>query len=269
MSNVPIIKLPSSGKAVKFREATVEDCIAYCDLNEAFDEAMATEYLNSVQVGELSDSSLWTAQDRRLALWWIFITTSTDTTIAYEYPCGHCGEHHTQLVDLVDLDEEATSLRVKPYIDDEIQFNDVTRRIRLHPYNGLAMMHMEQHSIDHSDLEPDTTEYRKAAARLKLLEVAHAFTFTDEKEKDFDKALAKKLEAISLMSRTKEFPLLAAAVISALEKLEHGLNCRFVDGRISIVSPAMPCETVKDDKGEAMYSRLLIPFQCSAFIPTI
>jgi hypothetical protein len=266
---IPTIKLPSSGKAVTFREATIEDCLNYCDVNDALDELITTEYLNSVQVGEKSDSALWTAEDRRLALWWIFVTTSKDTTIAYEYPCGHCGETHLQAVDLVDLDDEATSLKIKPYLDDRILFDDKIRLVRFHPYNGLAMMNMEQAANELDELEDGTNEHKRAAARLKVLEVAHAFDFTDTEPSDFDAELAIKLEAISSMKRTTEFPDLVAAAIAAREKLRHGLNCTHENGRVSLVSPELQCENKTGEKGEALHSRLLIPFRGAVFIPTV
>lgn len=269
MSHIPVLKLPSSGRPIKFREATVDDCLRYCDLNEDFDELMTTEYLNSVQVGEVDDSANWTADDRMVALWWIFITTSKDTTLAYQFHCAHCGDEHLQLVDFVDLDDEATSLRVKPYIDDQIAFNGEVKAVRLHPYTGMAMMDMEQAKIDIQSLTPDTSEHKRALAHLKILEVAHGFDFKDSPTQSFESALNEKLDAISKMSRVNEFPELAAAVKAALGKLEHGLHTQVVDGKIAIVSPPMLCESQKDSKGEAMQSRLLIPFLGAAFIPAI
>jgi hypothetical protein len=266
---IPILKLPSSGMAITFREATVEDCLAYCDVNDALDELTTTTYLNSIQVGELKDSALWTAEDRRTALWWIFVTTSKDTTIAYEYPCGHCGEAHTQLVDFVDLDDEALTLKGKPYIKDSVAFNGIAHDILLHPYNGLAMMSMEQAANELEELEAGSMEHKKAAARLKVLEVAHAFDFVYGDREEFEEELEVKLAAIHSMSRINEFDELVTAVIAAKEKLKHGLNSAFVDGRVSLISPPLSCETKTDDKGEALQSRLLIPFLGAVFIPTI
>lgn len=281
MANIPTIKLPSSGLPVRFREATLADCLNYCDLNEAFDETLATEYLNSVQDGDVKDSALWTAQDRRLALWWIFICTSKETSIGYEYECKHCGESHLQLLDLLDLDNEATSLTIEPFFDDKMIFNGVERSIRLHPYDGRAMTHMEALRIERDSYPLDSKEYAKEDARLKLYEIAHSFDFMPAKssffdlmkKKDepqsFDEALNEKYAAITSMSRISEFPLLVAATKAAHEKLKHGLNMTVIDGKSHIVSPPMPCETKKDDKGEAMVTRLLIPFRCSVFIPTV
>lgn len=281
MATIPTIKLPSSGVAVRFRESTIADCLNYCDLNEAFDEALATEYLNSIQEGEVNDSALWTAQDRRLALWWIFICTSKETAIGYEYECQHCGESHLQLVDLLDLDNEATSLTIDPFFDEKMMFNGVERNIRLHPYDGRAMMHMEIVRIERDSYPQDSKDYAKEDARLKLYEIAHSFDFLPAKPsffglmkpketpQTFEEALNEKYAAIASMSRISEFPLLVAATKAAQEKLKHGLNMTFIDGKAHIVSPDMPCETKTDEKGEAMVTRLLIPFRCSVFIPTV
>lgn len=282
MATIPILKLPSSGLAVAFRESTIEDCLNYCNLNDAFDESLATEYLNTIQCGTVSDSALWTAEDRRLALWWVFICTSPESTIGYEYECQHCGESHLQLVDLLDLDSEATSLTVEPFLDDKLMFNGTERAIRLHPYDGRAMVHMESLRLERDSYSPDSKEYERESARLKLFEIAHAFDFLPEKAgflgflssksdapKSFDDALDEKYKAIASMSRISEFPLLVAAIKAAQEKLKHGLNMSFIDGQAHMVSPPLPCETKVDEKGEAMSTRLLIPFRCSVFIPTI
>lgn len=281
MKVIPTIKLPSNGRAVRFREATISDCLKYCDLNEAFDESLATEYLNSIQEGEVSDSALWTAQDRRTALWWVFICTSKETSIGYEYQCQHCGEMHLQLVDLIDLDDEATSLNIDPFFDEKMMFNGVERDIRLHPYDGRAMVHMEALRLELSGYRQGSADYIKTEARLKIYEVAHSFDFLpakkgffelkpkQEQEKTFEEALSEKFDAITSMSRVNEFPALVASVKAAHEKLQHGLNMTVIDGTAHIISPPMPCEIKTDDKGEAMVTRLLIPFRCSVFVPTV
>lgn len=266
MSTIPAIKLPSSGRSIQFREATVEDCLTYCDISDDFDEAMTTQYLNSVQVGEVCDSRKWTADDRRLALWWIFVTSSKDTVIAYEYPCEHCGENHLYGLDMVDLDDEATSLSVSPHIDGTILSDGEEFKVQFHPYLGDAMVSMEQARLDIKHLDPDSAAAKRAKARLKLLELAHAFDLVEHAPED---ALGFKMGLIAKMSRVNELPELTAAVLSAHEKLKHGLNTQYRDGQAFIVSPAIPCPNKQDGKGEAMHSRLLIPFRGSAFIPTV
>lgn len=262
------LKLPSNQKLIHFREPTVEDCLNFCDLNEALDESSTTLYLNTIQDGDVQNSAEWTAQDRRLAIWWNFVTTSPDITINYEYPCAHCGETHSQLIDLADLDDEAQSLTVKPYIDDKILIDSVEHKIRLHPYNGYAMEHMEEVRNLRDSFDKNSPEYKKNHAELKVLEVIHSFDFRDDNSDDFKTELERKQSAVRQMSRINEFPALVAATIAAQEKLAHGLNTVFVDGQALVVSPPMPCE--RDYKGEAApTSRLLLPFQGSAFIPTI
>ena len=276
MSKIPTLKLPSNGKNVTFRASTVQDCIDYCDLNDDLDESTATEYLNRLQVGDIQDSALWTAQDRRLALWWIFVCTSPDTSVTYTAPCAHCDKEHVYVFDLADLDDEAKSLAIKPYFDDKLTFDGQERKIRFKPYDGQAMMNMEQARLERDYHPKDSKEYQRAHAHLKTLEVVHSFEFKDaDKSLSFDEQADEKLKAVYTMERTTEFAELVAASIAAHKKLEHGLNCTFKDGQIFAVSPPMPCEdeqAVKKTKasgGTVAHTRLLLPFQSKLFIPSI
>ncbi|STL60642.1 putative morphogenetic protein [Escherichia coli] len=66
--NIPKFPLPSRPETeIQFHAPTVKDALKYSDLNPAEDEATTTEYLNSMQDGEINDSAYWTVQDRRTA----------------------------------------------------------------------------------------------------------------------------------------------------------------------------------------------------------
>lgn len=265
---IPAFRLPSNQKImVQFREANVNDCLKFCNSDDRFDEQLTTRYLNAIQEGEVNDSADWTAQDRRAALWWIFVTTSADTTIVYSYPCNHCGTEHIATIDLVDLDQEAVSLNRQPFIDDTALFNDQERKIRLHPYTGRAMEQMERVNIERSNEDPESDEYKLLTATLKLYEIANAFDFEDTPA-DFEEALNAKMDAIKAMKRTSELPLLVAAIEAAQETLHHGLAHSFNDGQLFLLSPELQCSQPKEGQAAGV-TRLLLPFQGKLFIPEI
>ena len=194
---IQIYRLPSNPKRlVQFRAPTVDDCLANCDLNDDLDELSTTSYLNQVQEGEVDDCTNWTAQDRRAALWWIFVTTSEQTCIAYEYTCELCDTKHTAVIDLRELDKESLTLTGASYIDDTLLFSEEEREIRLHPFTGFAMMDMEQQGLRLSLSESGSPERKRLLAELKILQVAHSFTFKDDIGKPNDEALELKLKAI-------------------------------------------------------------------------
>lgn len=59
--NIPKFPLPSRPETeIQFHAPTVKDALKYSDLNSAEDEATTTEYLNSMQDGEINDSANWT-----------------------------------------------------------------------------------------------------------------------------------------------------------------------------------------------------------------
>lgn len=59
--NIPKFPLPSRPETeIQFHAPTVKDALKYSDLNPAEDEATTTEYLNSMQDGEINDSAYWT-----------------------------------------------------------------------------------------------------------------------------------------------------------------------------------------------------------------
>lgn len=93
---IPAFPLPSNmTKTVNFRVPTVEDGMMFCELDESNEEASTTQFLNHLQdgaKGDFSDSGAWTGEDRRTALWWIFMSTSELGTIPFSYDCSHCGK---------------------------------------------------------------------------------------------------------------------------------------------------------------------------------
>lgn len=265
--SIPTFMLPSNKKiSVQFREPTIDDCIEFSGLNEALSHRTATQYLNQIQQGTVSDSANWTVLDRITALWWIFVCISPDTLIPFQYKCPDCGENHVVDINLLDLDDEAISLNCPPFIKKTLSIAGKEQEILLHYPNGMAMEHMEQHRLFVDTLEPGSPEHKIEQARQRVFSVAHSFSFPGEGD-DFDAELDKKMLAIGAMSRTDEYQDLVIATESAKSALRHGLNCSFSDGDISINTPVIYCEDKPE--GQATPMRLLIPFHSQHFIPAV
>ena len=97
----------------------MKDALKYSELNPAEDEATTTEYLNSMQDGEINDSANWTVQDRRTALFGGYLLIrALMQVMTYSYECSHCGNTHHADINLSDTAQTVeilacTSLPVK------------------------------------------------------------------------------------------------------------------------------------------------------------
>ncbi|MGL5905115.1 MAG: hypothetical protein ACRCZA_00120 [Shewanella sp.] len=270
---IPAFTLPSNAKkTIIFRENTVADCLDFCGLDDRLDEVSTTTYLNALQVGEVYDSALWTTQDRRTALWWIFVISNQDTTIALDYECEHCGKRHTADIDMMRLDEGVRTITSDCFIKTELLFDGVERQITIKPITGQEAMYMERQGLALLDLDEDSLAYRQELARLKVVQLACAFRFELEPD-DFEEALDMRISAIKTMKRTSEFRMLVASIESAFATLAHGLDAVLEQGQLALVSYPVACESYQPKEGEqedaTPATRLLIPFQGKLFIPEL
>lgn len=269
-----IFRLPSDPDIeVTLREPTVADCIDFASFDENLNERSTTLFLNQLSS---SESRNWTMLDRIAAVWWVFITTSKDTELAYEYHCDHCGKPHATIIDLIDLDDEATSLMMPPFINDEVQFNGVTRQIKIKPFDGWVTEQLEQYWLHLKTLSPDSVEYKKLLAEIKVMEIVYSFQFIDDEGNTPVSSLEQKeekLAAINAMSRINEFPELVAAIEAANKYLNHGLKHTYKDGVLQLLSPVITTTCPDKEQGDkepiSDNMRLLVPFQCHYFIPQI
>lgn len=267
MSNIPF-NLPSNQDIeIVFREPTVKDCLDFCSIDESQPEKAITQFLNQLS-GE--ESRHWTRQDRITALWWIFINTSADTTLAFEYLCQYCNKKHIAMVDLVDLGAEATSLVIPAFIDDEIQFSGVKHKIRIYPFSGYVAERLDSYwqALPNSALS--VVDRKKLTAEIKLAELAYSFSFYDQSGDLPESVLVhfdEKFKAIGDMSRLNELPELISAIEAANKLLEHGLKYTYVNGIYQLLTSDL---TACDDKEGVNHTlRLLIPFRPENFIPEI
>jgi len=265
--------LPSNTKkTVKFREPTVDDCMAFCDLNIELEERSTTEYLNALQGDNYDDSINWTGDDRRMALWWIFINTHQDLDLTYNYHCQHCDEEHYFNVNMVQLDNTVKTLDRKPVEVVKTLINDELVPITVSPLNGRALQYIEQVHIEALQFDKESSDYAKAVAYMRMLEVVLSFKLANE-PLDWEEAIDYRLAIVKGLRQEKEFKPLVAKIKIALQDLEHGLLSDIQEGIINLISPPHYCPNwvEKNEKGEATgnapSTTLLMRFHSFAFIP--
>lgn len=271
MSSIPPFPLPSQPKVkIQFRAPTVADSLDMCGIRKEMEEAATTDYLRQLMTGTGPDPELWTAQDRRTALWWIFIAINDDTRLSYSYLCAHCGEQHLVDIDLVDLDDGILTLSGEPYIDDVISVGDEQLNARFHPLDGRAVTHLEEKRIELTGA--DEAQTARIKAEIKVLEVVHSFSLQRFNDLSWEDATAAKLELVRNMDRVREFQPLVARCLLAAEELRHGLPVEIEDGQVSLVSPPLYCETKTKEAADdepVPATVLLLRFRSFDFIPAL
>ncbi len=270
--NIPPFPLPSCfTEVVHFRVPTVDDAMLFSELDESQEETVTTQFLNHIQnldkQKEVNDSALWTGEDRRTALWWIFIATQDDPTLTVSYPCGHCGESHHVDVRLPDLAERSTVLQKKP--QQEIECDIKGQHIKgviVRPLNGQSCEAIELLRNIRDSFEFGSLDYRKANREMMLHELAHVVTFPSEPNADDqDEVIAHRLELIKSMAVDTEFRSMCASVEMALRSMRHGLLTQYHEGSYMLVADREPCPNQEGDDSNL----LLLPFRNNDFIPNL
>lgn len=240
---------------------TVADSMYYSDSLAEQEEVTTTEYLNAMQPGEVKDSALWTAQDRRTALWWIYINSRTDTVTTFPYECKHCGETHFYDLDLRALSETAELLTEEPIRRVMVPVKGVPTEWTLKPLDGRGICMLEKLRF----MLPDKAdpEYNNAERRMRLAEIA-LHTALDDDPEDFEAAANRRYDLIQSMTTDAEFVPLVAHVHLMQRDLRHGLEVSIERGAVSLVLPLHHCEA---EGKEGMATRLHVPFRPGAFIP--
>lgn len=269
--NVPPFPLPSQmSKVIHFRVPNVDDGLEFCELEESQEEENTTQYLNHMQdanKGDFSDSSTWTGEDRRTALWWIFIATSADRTIPFSYDCLECGEKHYRDLKMDELFETATALKSLPKLNVKFTVKGQPYEADVHPLTGRAVESIEMLRNQRDWIpEQDKKERKKATNLIAINETAHALTFAQQPE-DYDEAHEWKVNLIKSMHLNTEFPRLTALVEQELRKARHGLLSQYNEGRYFLVANVQECTRVIEKGGKAT-RMLLLPFLSNDFIAT-
>lgn len=255
---IPPFQLPSNPERYVFlREATVADCEFFAETDDVNEEIMATQVLDLLQANpeKYIDPRTMTADDRRLAAFWYFISTSTDSTIHAPYVCPHCGEQHDPLVDMRDIGARYTPIQGRPWRNIEHEGRPLT----VIPRNGYLMEELEG-----LRLEIDDASRGKTLAIIDRHDVVGTLQepgATGSRDSQIE-AMEKWVRGLSLTS----YQELKAKRDAALESMRHGLNTTLVDGQLVIVTDPIPCET-KGDAGAT--TRLRLPFRLGEMLPRL
>ncbi|WP_413113443.1 hypothetical protein [Thaumasiovibrio sp. DFM-14] len=266
--SVPIYHLPSDqSRKIQFREPTVNDYMEFCEVNPDLEEKLTTEYLNFMQntaINPLDDSAEWTGEDRRTALWWIFISTRVDPTLTFKHGCK-CGEEHYLDLNMVQLGEFATVLK-QQHVDVTFTAGGEKRTGQVVPLRGYAIEHLEQLRLTQSQYAEDSKEYKRLANTTALFHLVHSLRIDGEPE-DRDQAITERHQILSTMALDKEFRPLAAKIHLALKKLRHGLMSEFKEARYYLAAHKPPCKDVEAQEGDS--NVILVPFHNGSFLPTL
>jgi hypothetical protein len=260
--HIPDFPLPSGPRTeIKFHMPTVADAMHYSECDPAFEEATTTEYLNAMQQGPVNDSALWTAQDRRTALWWIYINSRIDTVNTFSYECQHCGETHFNDFDMRDLSDTTNMLTEEPFQYVMVPVQGKETRWTLKPLDGRSITMLER--LRFTLPEVTSPDYSAARTNMRIAELA-LHTALDDDPEDFEEAANRRFDLIKTMATDTEFTPLVARIQLMQRELKHGLDVSISDGRVSLILPPHICDA---DNGEGKATRLLIPFRPGAFIP--
>jgi hypothetical protein len=252
---------------------TVEDALLFSELNEEQEEQNTTQYLNHIQdlskqSGVINDSANWTGEDRRTALWWLFIATNDTPTMAVSYECPHCEEAHYLDVSLPELADTSTVLNKSPEAEIHAHFaGRLVKGIKVAPLNGHATEALEMLKNVRDMHEKGTVDWKEASRELVLNELAYALTLPDQPD-DRLEAQAYRVELIKGMALDTEFRSLCAKVEAELRKMRHGLLTRYKDASYYLVATQSNCPKAIEN-GEDESKVLLLPFRCFDYFPAL
>lgn len=260
--------LPSDPtRVVRLRECTVQDAIDFADVNSDCEEQLTSLFLDKIQdSGTYTNPRKWTGEDRRFALFWYYIHTAKDLDVPLTFDCPQCGEKHTVLYNLREMESGYQALQGRA--QREIEHDEVQYIVR--PLNGYALEQLENMQIGlNVALEEHGQKsgtVRKMAAKIRFTRFALLLEMVDADgdEETKRKALEKKLLSMSDVS----FGELAKKVENALDEMTHGLMSVYENGRISLFTSEIECQKHKGEP-EAKKIRLRLPFWAFDYIPAI
>lgn len=266
--------LPSGiSKVIHFRVPTVDDAMAFADLSEEQEEMHTTQYLNqlqdvSKQGGTIYDSAEWTGEDRRCALWWIFISTREYPEITVSYDCEHCKETHYIDINAHSLAQTSNAVKKLPeYVFDAYVDGQLIKGIKVHPLNGRSCEELETLANNVKSHPEGSAQRKRADLTLRICEVAHHITLPEQPD-DAEKAFEYKTGLIRKMAVDTEFRSFFAHVEKGIRLQRHGLLTRYANGQYMLVAEHKNCsKAIK--AGEDQNKLLLVPFRANEFIATL
>ncbi len=257
--NIPPFSLPSKQlKKISMREATVADALDFCDVDPEMEETITTIFLDRVQLpgdGFVS-SKTWTADDRRLGLYWYWLHTTSDSSAQFRYDCGYCGKNHAISYDMKKLAENYKSISGKP----EREFTHNGEPVVVRPLTGSDMEALE---LMRRNIVPgmDKKDANAIHSRIRLAALIRSLSFfsvgIDENRIE---ANEKKIMAMNM----SDMESLSDTVAEKTLEMEHGLESVVdtTDGRIFLII-RVSCDEVGSE------TLLRVPFRGFVNIPLV
>lgn len=263
MIEIPPFVLPSNPSVeIKFTSPEVAHCMKLSDLDADRDEAATTLFLNMLQGNNDSatyvNSQEWTGQDRRTALWWIYIATHEEKKLPYEFDIE--GESIIHDIDLLELGEHTSVLSINPNIPILFNSNGTEYSGTVSSLNGHHLEQIELLRISRQQYKPGTASYNRISSQIAIREIVYAVCIEGEPE-NRDEAHKYRFEIISKMDIETEFKPLIIRIDDAKRQLIHGLPTVYEDGRYYLVA------NIELKEGEGVKPSLF-PFIYSSFFPT-
>lgn len=254
------LQIPSDpDKTLYLREATVADCEYFAETDDSAEEVMATQVLELLQCvpEKYVNPRLMTADDRRMAAFWYYVSTNTDMTLHAPYQCPHCGEQHDPLIDLQAIGMRYTPIMGRAYRTIE---HDGCELIVI-PRNGFLMEELEGLRAQIDSKAPS-----KMLAIIERHDVVGTLTFKNAPDNSRDNQI-EAMEAWVRALPLSSYQLLKQKRDAALDSMRHGLRTRVVDGQLNLITDHIQCENLKEDAGAT--TTLLIPFRLGEMLPRL
>ncbi|CCO46637.1 PmgB [Vibrio nigripulchritudo SOn1] len=259
--------LPSKPKQqVHIREAITAEVLEFCDVLPEHEEALTTKFLNTIQGREtFSDCREWTAEDRRLALFWYWIHTTEDTHVSVDYECPHCKQTHNHTFDMRELADGYQE--VEGIASRDLFFEG--RKLLVSPLTGYHMEELENMRLSLMVEEEGSPAFIRKKADIRFYKLKSTLTMIDDYEKCEQKRSANLHNWLYGLPETV-YQKLQGKVSDNLASMEHGLPSKITDdGKVMLRSPLHICPTIKREKNKEVTTELLLPFRDYIRIPRV
>lgn len=255
--NIPPFSLPSKPiRKIAMREATVADALDFCDVDPEMEEVIATFFLDRVQLpGEgFVSSKTWTADDRRLGLYWYWLHTTSDASAQFRYDCGYCGKNHSISYDMKKLADGYKTIAGKA----EREFEFMGEPVVIRPLTGADMEALEQMRRQIlPDMAPKDSNTIHSRIRLMSL-IRSLYFFSVGIDENRIEANEKKILSMTMT----ELDSLADISAIKMKEMDHGLESVIDDGRI-LLTIRVQCDTSGSE------TLLRVPFRSFVNIPMV
>lgn len=263
---IPAFTMPTNqGKKINFNVPSVQVCIDYADLPPDIEQEIATGYLDRLNADydsekPLTSSLYWTLQDRKAALYWIYLYITEETDLSIGYDC-RCGERHQVIFDLQELAEEVST---GDLVKSPVQTLGNDFEYRIVPLFGWGEQHLEEMRllIDDEATAKEKADIKVMRTLLQIFPVGMTNAPIAE--------LIEHLVSLKDTLTVKEYKKLSNDINTYNQDNAFGLqmNTNSV-GEVGLITPVFDCENEDKEVSATIKSRLSIPFRSYDYITTI